>query len=193
MHSAPSRYPTGGQRYPELRRWPRYPISAPSVAVVLPGERRIGGGISVISRGGCYFRAPESLPVGAVLRLRVEWHGQSIETWARVAHAVAGDGMGLAFLSMDPLQTRTLKEWLQELSASGSQNRQESEKAAEAAGFKRDEEETSNRAVFMRNEQILIFEDDGSWAHYTRVSDGRRLDGTGTDSRSLRDYLARKS
>jgi len=161
--------------------------------VVLPGEKRIGGGISVISRGGCYFRAPESLATGAVLRLRVEWHGKSIETWARVAHSVPGDGMGLAFLSMDPSQTRTLKEWLQELSESGTQSRQESEKAAESAAFLREPNEDTSRSIFGLNERVVVIEDDGSWAHYTHVSDGRRLDATGGDSKSLQDYLARES
>jgi hypothetical protein len=193
MHQGSSRSLAGGQRYPELRRWPRYPISAPSLAAVLPGERRIGGGISVISRGGCYFRAPELLSTGSVLRLRVEWRGKSLETWARVAHSVPGDGMGLAFLSMEPSQTRTLKEWLQELSEKGTQSRQEAEEIAERAGFQRERDEKPSRAVFALNDRILVIEDDGSWAHYTQVSDGRRLDSTGADSKSLEAYLGRKS
>lgn len=108
---------TAGQRFPELRRWPRYAVSARSEALVLPGAQHVAGGVSVISRGGCYYRATDTLAVGTVLRLRIERHGTNFESWARVVHAVPGDGMGLAFFDTDQQQIDVLNRWLQELAS----------------------------------------------------------------------------
>jgi hypothetical protein len=84
---------------------------------VQPGERHFGGATSVISLSGCYFRAADTFLPGMVLRLKIQWHGTSLGTWARVAHAVSGDGMGLAFLRTDDSQNEILKQWLQELAS----------------------------------------------------------------------------
>jgi hypothetical protein len=82
------------------------------MAIAQPGERRMGGRTSVISRGGCYFRTAEALRPGAVLRLTIESNGTRFESWARVAHVVPGAGMGLAFLRTDDSQNKILDQWL---------------------------------------------------------------------------------
>jgi hypothetical protein len=111
---------TAGQRFPELRRWPRYPVSARAEAVVLPGGHNIVGGVSVISRSGCYYRTTDTLAVGTILQLRIERNAEIFESWARVVHAVAGDGMGLAFFDTDHQQIDLLERWLRELASTVS-------------------------------------------------------------------------
>jgi PilZ domain-containing protein len=112
-------WPANGQGLPEFRKYPRYAIAAQSEVEVSPGNRRVVGEIAVISRSGCFFRASDAILPGLTLLLRVQWRGVKFESWARVAHAVAGNGMGLAFLRMDDPQTEILHQWLQELASSG--------------------------------------------------------------------------
>ena len=106
-----------GQRFPELRRWPRYPVSMRAEAIVLPAGGCISGGVSILSRGGCYFRTVDTQAAGNVLRLRIESRGQTFETWARVVHAVSGDGMGMAFFDTHESHVAILTHWLAGLSS----------------------------------------------------------------------------
>jgi PilZ domain-containing protein len=112
-------WPGNGRGLPELRRYPRYAIAATSEAGVLPGERRVDGRVTVISRSGCFFRASDAFLPGITLQVKIQWRGASLESWARVAHAVVGSGMGLAFLRMGDSQTEILNQWLEELASSG--------------------------------------------------------------------------
>jgi PilZ domain len=109
-----------GARRPELRNWPRNAVSVVAEAVALPDKTLVSGKVSLISRSGCYFSPGGTFPPGATLLLRMEWHGTTFETRARVADAVAGDGMGLAFLGEDDSQAKILNRWIEYLSAGGS-------------------------------------------------------------------------
>ena len=106
-----------GQRFPELRRWPRYPVSMKAEAIVLPAGGYISGGVSILSRGGCYFRTVDTQAAGNVLQLRIEWRGQTFESWARVVHAVSGDGMGMSFFDTHESHIAILTQWLAALSS----------------------------------------------------------------------------
>jgi hypothetical protein len=77
----------------------------------------VSGWITVISLSGCYIRAEDTLDAGAVAQLRVEWHEMTFETWARVAHAIPGDGMGIAFFDTKPQQMELLKKWIEVIAA----------------------------------------------------------------------------
>lgn len=107
-----------GQRYPDTRKAPRYPIAASAEAIEPLSGRRVLGAVSVISRSGCYFRTVDTQKPEAVLHLRIEWREFSFETWARVVHSIAGDGMGIAFIDTAPDQIAILLHWLQELDKS---------------------------------------------------------------------------
>lgn len=109
-----------GERLHYVRQWPRYPISAHAEASDPLNPRKVMGVVSVIGRGGCYFRAVDTFQSGTVLTLRIDWDRAGFETWARVAHAIAGDGMGLAFLDVSPSQLEVLARWINDL-AGGAQ------------------------------------------------------------------------
>lgn len=106
---------SAGQRYPDARKAPRYPIAASAEAMEPLSGRRVSGAVSVISRSGCYFRTVDTQKPEAVLHLRVDWRESCFETWARVVHSIAGDGMGLAFIDTDPDQVALLLHWIGEL------------------------------------------------------------------------------
>ena len=110
-----------GQRYPEARIAPRYPISALTHAIEPLSGRKISGWVSVISRSGCYFRTAETQQAETILQLRIEWHESTFETWARTVHAIAGDGMGIAFIDTKPAQMEILARWIAELAKQSSQ------------------------------------------------------------------------
>ena len=101
--------------FQNLRKWPRHPIAVLAEAIEPFAGRRPAGLISVISRGGCYLRTPDTLQAGAVVQLRIECGGTVIETQARVAHVVAGDGVGLAFVGINQQGVEILESWIGEL------------------------------------------------------------------------------
>lgn len=104
-----------GQRFPETRKAPRYPISALAHAIEPLSGREISGWVSVISRSGCYFRTVDTQQAETILRIRIDWHESTFETWARTVHAIAGDGMGIAFIDTEPAQTQILAHWVADL------------------------------------------------------------------------------
>lgn len=112
--SAPMKSIAAAQRFADLREWPRYPISAQCEATERLSGRHLTGLVTVFGRGGCYLRTVDTLHAGAVLSLRIEWHGAVFVTAARVAHAIPGDGMGLAFFDTQESQVVILTQWLEE-------------------------------------------------------------------------------
>lgn len=68
-----------------------------------------------MSRGGGYWRTPDTLHAGAVAQLRVECGGTVLSTEARRAHVVAGDVIGLAFLDTNQQGIDLLERWIGEL------------------------------------------------------------------------------
>lgn len=106
---------SAGQRYPETRKAPRYPISASAEAIEPLSGRRVLGAVSVISRSGCYFRTVETQNAEVILHLRIEWREFKFETWARIVHSIAGDGMGIAFIDTTADQMAILLHWIAEL------------------------------------------------------------------------------
>lgn len=110
-----------GQRYPEARKAPRYPISAPAHAIEPLTGRKITGWVSVISRSGCYFRTADTEKAESILRLCIEWRGFVFETWARTVHAIPADGMGLAFIDTEPAQLEILARWIADLAEQSQQ------------------------------------------------------------------------
>ncbi|HZH81964.1 MAG TPA: PilZ domain-containing protein, partial [Phototrophicaceae bacterium] len=67
----PSRL-VAGERFPDSRAAPRYPLIAPAEITEPLSKRSIAGSIAVISLTGCYFRAAKAPSAGTVVRLRIE-------------------------------------------------------------------------------------------------------------------------
>lgn len=82
-----------------------------------PLGERLTGALTIIGRGGGYLRAPHTIEIDTVTRLRIEWRASTFQTWARVANYVPGEGMGVAFLETEESQIGVLNRWLQELAA----------------------------------------------------------------------------
>lgn len=113
MSKVPSRQTVvAGERFPKSRALPRYAMTAFAELTEPVSKRCVTGWTSLISDNGCHVRAAETLAPGTIIQLRIEREGKSFETWARVADAVAQEGMGLAFLDTSQTQRELLKKWI---------------------------------------------------------------------------------
>jgi hypothetical protein len=110
-----TRVHAAGERLSYTRQWPRYPISAQAEAIEPLAGCRVRGLVTVIGQGGCYFRVVDTLKSGAILRVWIEWQGTIFNSWAKVSHAIGGDGMGLMFFDVQPEQMDLLKRWIERL------------------------------------------------------------------------------
>lgn len=118
MSRVPSRQPVvAGERFPKLRSLPRYAIIALAELTEPMTKRRVTGWTSLISDNGCHVRAADTLAAGTIIQLRIEREGKTFETWARVADAVAQDGMGLAFFDTAQPQRDLLRTWMASVDA----------------------------------------------------------------------------
>ncbi|HEY6466003.1 MAG TPA: PilZ domain-containing protein [Candidatus Acidoferrales bacterium] len=113
MSKVPIRQSVGaGERFPKSRALPRYAITALAELTEPVSKRCVSGWTSLISDNGCHVRAADTLAPGTIIQLRIEREGKSFETWARVADAVAQEGMGLAFFDTSQPQRDLLKTWM---------------------------------------------------------------------------------
>ena len=99
----------------ERRTHPRYPCTATAEITDLGSGARINARTSDIGRGGCYVDTINPFPVGTAVKVRLSKDEQSFVAQAKVAYAMSGLGMGLAFTSADPEQLWTLQRWITEL------------------------------------------------------------------------------
>jgi hypothetical protein len=88
------RFPAG-QRFSESRTAVRYPIAAPAELLEPVNERHVQGWTTVIGEAGCYVRAADTLPAGAVAQLRIEREGGSFESARGPRSASNGHGAGI--------------------------------------------------------------------------------------------------
>ena len=100
----------------ERRVEPRYPVAAMAEAIDIKSHTRIGGRISDIGVGGCYFEVMSPFGAGAELQVRITRNEQTLATSARVLYSTGGMGMGLLFTKVDPEQRHLLLRWVSELS-----------------------------------------------------------------------------
>jgi hypothetical protein len=100
----------------ERRKSIRYPFTAEVEAVEVRSQVRVAGRTSDLGLGGCYIDTISSLPVGAVVRLRIKREQRVFEAVATVANAHVSMGMGLAFTEIKPEHLDVLRAWLAELS-----------------------------------------------------------------------------
>jgi hypothetical protein len=100
----------------ERRVEPRFPVAAMAEAIDIKSHTRIGGRISDIGVGGCYFEVMSPFGAGAELQVRITRNEQTVTTSARVLYSTGGMGMGLLFTKVDPEQRQLLQRWVSELS-----------------------------------------------------------------------------
>ncbi len=100
----------------ENRAQVRFPFSAAAEVYELRSQTRVTGRCSDLSSGGCYIDTLSPLPVGAVVKIRMERETREFEAGAIVAYAHTSMGMGLAFTEMDGEHQAVLRSWIGELS-----------------------------------------------------------------------------
>ncbi len=102
----------------ERREFPRYALGAPAEIRDPAAKTKSAGQVTVISKKGCYLRAPRRFQPSAVVQLHIQKGDTAFETWAKVIPNVpdAGEGMALLFMGTAPEQEELLKLWIEELS-----------------------------------------------------------------------------
>ena len=113
------RGPDAGTRFAERRSSPRYLLVA-TVELIEPVARiRLSGRTAEISLGGCYIDILNPLPKDSIVELSIHRDTGAFETWGQVRYVHEGIGMGVKFLDTAPEQAKILRQWIDELSASG--------------------------------------------------------------------------
>src|SRR5258708_6681706 len=93
----------------------RYPFAADAELLELPSTRRLSGGISDLSLGGCFVCARRPLEVGTRVRGTLMREGEKVKMLAVVRVVKPQVGMGLEFLDIDPDSHATLLTWIEDL------------------------------------------------------------------------------
>jgi hypothetical protein len=109
--------PDAGARYAERRCVPRYPYSAITDVFEPVTRTSLKGRTTEISTRGCYVELSNPLPKNTVFQLRIHQNAGTFETWGRVAYALEGQGMGVAFLLTAPEHEKIIVAWIAEISA----------------------------------------------------------------------------
>lgn len=97
----------------ERRERMRHKFSA-TVALAGPeGEKPVKAQLTELGRGGCFVKIAEPFPVGSILRVSITENNQTVRARAIVASVQPGEGMGLGFSALEPLDNLLLEEWLE--------------------------------------------------------------------------------
>jgi PilZ domain len=111
---SPKRAPS---REAERREFPRYILGAPAEIRDPAKKTKAAGQVTVISKKGCFLKAPRRFQPSAVVQLHIQKGDTAFETWAKVIPNVpeAGEGMALVFMGTAPEQEQLLTRWIDEL------------------------------------------------------------------------------
>jgi len=104
-------------REAERREFPRYMLGAPAEIRDPAKKTKAAGQVTVISRKGCFLKAPRRFQPSAMVQLHIQKGDTAFETWAKVIPNIpeAGEGMALLFMGTAPEQEQLLTRWLDEL------------------------------------------------------------------------------
>jgi hypothetical protein len=104
-------------RQAERREFPRYTLGAPAEIRDPAAKTKAAGQVTVISRKGCFLKAPRRFQPSAVVQLHIQKGDTAFETWAKVIPNVpdADEGMALLFMGTAPEQEQLLTRWINEL------------------------------------------------------------------------------
>ena len=103
-----------------LRRAPRYPISAAVEVVELQSDTRTHARISDLSLVGCYVDSMNPLPPGTAVRLQIAHQEATFTALGKVVYSSPNIGMGIEFTTVESGQQETLKKWLDHLGGNES-------------------------------------------------------------------------
>jgi hypothetical protein len=101
---------------PERRQAIRYPFTAAAEIIELSSQTRVIGRTSDLGLTGCYVDTLTSLPVGAIVRIRMDRDLRVFEALGTVIYAALSMGMGLTFTKIKPEHQAVLEAWMAGLS-----------------------------------------------------------------------------
>lgn len=80
-------------------------------------SRRSASYVQTMGMGGLFIRTKEPVAVGTMIRLLIDLRGGEVRGRAVVRSVKAGEGMGVAIVSMDPEDRARLNRFLGQLPA----------------------------------------------------------------------------
>ena len=100
---------------PTTRRYPR--MKAPKSAVVAwkTAERQEVSRVKTIALGGLFIRTKNPPKAGSTIQMLIVTPRGYLRTRANVRDVIAGEGMGVAIVSMEPEDRGKLERWLRQL------------------------------------------------------------------------------
>ena len=100
---------------PTTRRYPR--MKAPKSAVVAwkSAERQEVSRVKTIALGGLFIRTKNPPKAGSTIQMLIVTPRGYLRTRANVRDVIAGEGMGVAIVSMEPEDRGKLERWLKQL------------------------------------------------------------------------------
>jgi hypothetical protein len=100
---------------PTTRRYPR--MKAPKSAVVAwkTAERQEVSRVKTIALGGLFIRTKNPPKAGSTIQMLIVTPRGYLRTRANVRDVIAGEGMGVAIVAMEPEDRGKLERWLRQL------------------------------------------------------------------------------
>jgi PilZ domain len=100
---------------PTTRRYPR--MKAPKSAVVAwkTAEWQEVSQVKTIALGGLFIRTKNPPKAGSTIQMLIVTPRGYLRTRANVRDVIAGEGMGVAIVSMEPEDRGKLERWLRQL------------------------------------------------------------------------------
>jgi hypothetical protein len=100
---------------PTARRYPR--LKAPKSAVVAwkNSEQREVSRVTTIALGGLFIQTKNPPKAGSTIQMLIVTPRGYLRTRASVRNVIAGEGMGVAIVSMEPEDRGKLERWLKQL------------------------------------------------------------------------------
>jgi hypothetical protein len=97
------------------RRYPR--LKAPKSAVVAwkNSEHREVSRVTTIALGGLFIQTKNPPKTGSTIQMLIVTPRGYLRTRASVRNVIAGEGMGVAIVSMEPEDRGKLERWLKQL------------------------------------------------------------------------------
>jgi hypothetical protein len=99
----------------KTRRYPR--LKPPKSAVVAwkNAEHREVSRVTIIALGGLFIRTKNPAKAGSTIQMLIVTPRGYLRTRANVRDVIAGEGMGVAIVSMEPEDRGKLERWLKQL------------------------------------------------------------------------------
>jgi hypothetical protein len=103
--------------YEKPRRSPRLPFIAVAEIAYRGSAGRLSCQVVKLSLHGCYVEAPNTLPVGRQVSIKIFAESECFASTAKVVYELPHSGMGLAFEQVSSENQSLLSQWLLKTSA----------------------------------------------------------------------------